>query len=388
MFRVWFAGVLAGLMLLTLTPSAVACGFIESARNVTTFRQDAAQSTIVLFGRLENARKGPEGESTDFVILRRLKSDPTIEDRNVVRLPRYLPPLAPNAPSEFLLFGNVVDGKPDFHRGVAGSPAMADYVLGGLRIEAGRRVRLMQYSFDYLEHPDREIADDAFGEFITSTDPDIRTAAKNLSAEKLRGWLRADKTPAARLRLYAYLLSACGGGADAVLLRELLDRLLKQPDPPQFDGILTGYTILAPREGWAYAREIAKDSAASFMARYAVMRAARYFWTMHPGVVSERDLLGVLELALDQSDLADIPISYLRQWRCWKLTDRVVGLSGRKGFEEPMIQRSVLLYAIRCPDAQAVGFVSALRRTNPDRVRAYEDWLKAESDAASSQPQR
>jgi hypothetical protein len=270
-------------------------------------------------------------------------------------------------------------GKPDIYRGDVVTPAGVGYVKGLLAIDAKDKVKLMRYAFDYLDHKDQTVATDAYHEFVTAGDPDIRTAAKGLAPEKLRGWLRDEKTPATRLRLYGYLLGNCGTKADAALLRKLLDRLTRHEDgSPVCDGILTGYTLLDPKEGWAYARELFKRPNADFIGRYSALRAARYFHTTHPGVLTQKDILGVVSLALEQPDMADLPVNDLRQWKCWELTDAVLALFDNKDFDIPIVRRNVVRYALQCPDPKATRFVAELRKKDPDLVAAAEEYLRQE----------
>jgi hypothetical protein len=334
---------------------------------------------------LENAREGSDGGSTDFVITNILKTDPALGGRKVVRIPRYLPIADLKNPPQLLAFGVVAEGKPDLYRGIPGKQAL-DYIKGSLAIDAKDRIKLMRYCFDYLEHENSTLAGDAFGEFINSTDPDIRTAAGTLSADKLRHWLQDERTPPERLRLYAFLLANCGSQEDATLLRQLLDKLVKRAAPPLIDGVLTAYTLLRPREGWAYTCELLKDPATSFSVRYAGLRAARYFHTTQPEVVSEKDILDAVSHSLEQSDLANIAIEYLRQWQWWQPTAQVLALFAKKSFDVPTVRRSIVRYALQCPDPRAARFVAELRKANPSLVEEVEAGLKAESKSTTAMP--
>src|SRR5262249_43992369 len=195
------------------------CGFIESAGTMVTLREDARLSRIILFVRLDNAQGGPEGGSTDLVILKTLKSDPVAEGKKVLRIPVYIPIPDPKNPPHLLVFGVVTKGEADFFRAIPGDEAVLKYVAGAMALDTKDRVKVMRYTFAFLEHQNATIAADAFAEFLKSTDPDIRKAGRTLAADKLRLWLQDDKTPPDRLRLYAFLLANCGDGHDAALLK-------------------------------------------------------------------------------------------------------------------------------------------------------------------------
>lgn len=379
--------VVAAFVVIVLAQPVHSCGFIESAGKLVTLRDDAAASKLVLYGRLENPQGGPEAGSIDLVISKILKGDPVLDGKKVIRIPRYLPIPDPKNAPHFLVFAEVKGGKLDYFKGVQGNKALADYVAGVTAIDTKERVKLMRYCFDFLDHEEPVIALDAFNEFLKSTDPDISKAARTLSADKLRRWLQHDKTSPDRLRLYAFLLANCGNQQDAVLLRKLLDRFVKLETPPLIDGIFTAYTLLRPNEGWAYTSQLLKDPNATFLVRYAALRATRYFYTTQPGVVSEKALLAAFGSALEHADLADFPMEYLRQWKCWKLTDQILPLAQKQqGFENPVIQRNILRYALQCPDAPANRFVAAMRKTDPSLVRETEAWLRQEANAKVEEP--
>lgn len=381
MFVRRIAAVAACWVQLAGAPPAHACGFIEGAGNLVTLREDAAASHFVLFGRAENARGTPDDGSTDLVITKTLKGNPAVAGKKVVTIPRHLPIRDPKHPPLYLVFGEVKGGRLDFVKGVTGVPALAEYAEGLIAIDEKDRVKLMRYSFDFLEHEDATISADAFAVFIKSTDPDISKAAKALAPDKLRRWLQAQRTPPGRLRLYAFLLASCGTLGDTGLLREVLDELLKQESPPLMDGILTAYTLLDPKAGWALTCELMKKDA-RFMVHYSGLRAARYFRTTQPEVLADADLLRVVGLALGNPDVADIAIDYLRQWKCWKLTDDVLALAAKPGYEAPVAQRSVIRYALQCPGVEAAEFVAEQRKTNSERVKQAEEGLKAEAELA------
>src|SRR5947208_875807 len=109
MFSRWIGAVLG--VLLIGTANATACGFIETGRNRTTLRQDAATAQFVLLVRAENARQAPDGSggTTDLVVLKVLQRHPAIDGRRMIRMDRYLSLNEVNVPTLFVVFGDVVD---------------------------------------------------------------------------------------------------------------------------------------------------------------------------------------------------------------------------------------------------------------------------------------
>ena len=372
---------IAAVALLMLGARVSACGFIESAANLTTLREEATRCKFVLVATLTKSLPKGDGGASEFAITRVLKTDPALPSK-VIRVDQVVPLPDPKDPPRYLLFGDVTDGKLDVYRGLACGPAVADYLAGAMKLAGRDRVRVMGFCAAYLDHADPVIAADAFHEFLRSTDPDIGRAGRAMNADNLRGWLRDEKTPTDRLRLYAFLLAQCGTKDDARLLRGLLDKWVKGDSVPQLDGVLTAYTLLDREAGWKYACGLLQDPKVDFMARYAALRAARYFHTTEPDALAEADRLRAVSLALGHADMADLPIQYLREWRCWKLSAEVFALAGRKGFDVPMIERLLIAYALQCPGDRAAAFVAAARKADPERVRDIEEWLRDRGESA------
>jgi hypothetical protein len=61
------------------------------------------------------------------------------------------------------------------------------------------------------------------------------------------------------------------------------------------------------------------------------------------------------------------------------LTDDVLALGSREGFDKPLIHRAVLKYALECPGEAAAKHVAAARRLDPQRVADLRTLLEAEA---------
>jgi hypothetical protein len=367
---------------------------------------DIADSKFILYGRLENARGGPDDGSTDLVITSVIKSHPMVAGKKMIRIPRFIPIPDGKPSAGVLIFADVWKQKPDVYRGAFCTPAVVDYLKGLLALDTKKRIKVLGYCFAYLEHADKAIAEDAFAEFMTSPDSDIGQAAqsllgraelltsdhstandigraaRSLAADKLRKWLQDERTAPQRLRLYGFLLGNCGSNADAALLRTLVKKHSTSEAPPNLDGVLTGYVLLRPREGWAFVRQLVKEPATLFMLRYAGLRTARFFHNTRPDVIGEKSVLDVLGLLLTQADIADAPINDLRKWRCWSLTERILAIHDQPTFDIPIVKRSILRYALQCPKASAARFVADQRKRDHELVEDAEECLKFEAESS------
>jgi hypothetical protein len=341
-----------------------------------TFRQEAGQARLILYGTLENPRLVGEAGRTDVRVLAVLKSDGSFKPGAVVEIPRYVP-AGPKDPPHFLIFCDVLNGKLDPYRGVpVQAKEMVAYLRGALALDPKDRTAALLYYFRYLEHPDAELANDAFLEFAKANDREIGEAAPKLTPDRLRAWLQDPQTPVNRLGLYAFLLGACGGDRDAALFRSLLQNPGERTTSA-LDGILGGYIQLRPQEGWALALALLRDEKKPFVVRYAVVRALRFYHGWKPEETRDQ-VLRLLAAALPEGDLADLAVEDLRRWRSWDLTKDVVALYGRPTHRAPILRRAILRYALCCPRPEATAFVAERRREDPGLVKEVEDALQFE----------
>ncbi|HEX5269210.1 MAG TPA: hypothetical protein VFW33_01920, partial [Gemmataceae bacterium] len=375
--------VVIGTALLLAAP-ARPCSLCMMQLQSATYRQDATQSKLILFGAVTESRllpgDGPAGAGkgiSTFQIKTVLKSDPWLGKKTAVEIPRYVPVSDPKDPPKYVLFCDVFKDKLDVFRGApVKSEAAAEYLKGLLAADGEGSAAVLRHCFNYLEHADRELAADAYLEFAKATDRDIAAVAPKLSAEKLRGWLKSADTPAERLGMYAFLLGGCGGDADAKLLRALIDHPTERTTAA-FDGLLGGYIQLRPREGWDAALTILKDEKRPFALRFAAVRTLRFYHTWKPEETRERVMQGMAAV-LGQSDAADIAVEDLRRWKAWDLTADVLALYGKKGYDAPLMQRALVRYALTCPRDEAKKFADDLRRRDPELYRDVAEALQFE----------
>jgi hypothetical protein len=364
---------------------ALSCPFCSMQGQ--TLIGDVNQASMVLYGTFTNAKLDSSGDlgqgSTDLVVEAVIKKHDILGDKKVLTLPRYVP-TDKNNNQKFLVFCDIFKGKIDPYRGVP-VPADSDmvkYIAGALEVKDKSLSRRLRYYFDYLDDKDPEISNDAYKEFGNADYKDYRDMAKELPADKIAKWLEDPNTPAFRYGLYASMLGHCGTAKHALLLRKMLDDPQKRVSTG-VDGILAGYTMLQPKAGWEYTQGILKDPSKEFMLRYAALRAVRFFWDSRPDLLDKNELVrGVSEL-LDQSDIADLAIEDLRKWGRWETCDRILDLQNKKSHDVPIIRRSILRFALSCPDRKATLFVEQSRRRDPEMVKDTEELLKLETGKTS-----
>lgn len=350
----------------------------------TTLVQDIAQANMVLFGTIENSQLGQDGMTgtTDLRMETAIKDHESRRGRQVLRMQRYIPPATNQAKVKWLIFFDVDKGQLDAYRGlcVRADSDLVKYLQGAMEIQRQPISQQLKYYFRYLDNPEPDIAIDAYKAFDFANYKDYRRMAADLPPDKIARWLLDPATPFYKHGLYGLLLGHCGRAKDADVLLGIL-RPIEKPENVQssrVDGILTGYILLRPKEGWNELTRIINDPKLDFFVRYAALRAMRFLWDNRPDVVAQAALVQGLFTLLEQDDIADIAIEDLRRWKRWEACDRILDLQSRKSHQVPYMQRSILRYALSCPAPRAVAFVAECRKRDPEKVKEAEVLLREE----------
>ena len=164
-----------GLVLALVPCPAPACSLCGGAlQQAPTLRQEAAQPSA-RHDPLRVRFKTPAAPtSTELTIESVLRPDPVIDGKKVLDLGRYLPVSDAKNPPRFLVFCDVIKDKVDAYRGVPIRSAEGlDYVKKALALDPKDAGGNLDFYFHYLEHPDKEIAFDAFLEFVRANDQQI-----------------------------------------------------------------------------------------------------------------------------------------------------------------------------------------------------------------------
>ncbi len=372
------AGITLGVL-----PDAKACPFCSAQGQTLT--SEIGQATIVVYGSLTNAKldanAGLGQGTTDLKIEKVLKSHEILGDQKSVTLPRYLP--VENDNKRMLVFCDVFKGKLDWYAGrsVNGDGEIVSYLEGALAVKDKDMTTRLRFFFKYLDSKDPEVSGDAYKEFAYADYKDYLPMAKELPADKIAQWLVDPETPQNRYGLYASMLGHCGKEKHAASLKQLLD------DPQKrlasgVDGVLAGYVMLKPADGWAYLKDLLKDPSKDFMQRYAGLRALRFFREFRLDVANQKAIVDAAAVLLDQNDIADLAIEDFRKWECWELADRIEALYGKPSHDVPIIRRAIVRYMLACPGPKAKAFVDKVREKDPEMVKDVEELLKFEAQAA------
>jgi hypothetical protein len=262
------------------------------------------------------------------------------------------------------------------------SAGLLDYFQSAIALDPKDHQEAYRFFFEHLENKDQAIAADALQEFAVADYRNVRPLAAKLPADRLAQWLQKPQLPAARIRLYATLLGDCGNAEHAAMLRKRIDagQHLDAATAEGLDGLLVGYYLLQPKEGFALIRRIMQDGKEPFAGKYASLLAVRFLGRFRQDVLAKKQWLELTAALLDDPQLADFPIGDLRQGKCWEMTDAIIDLYGKKGYDYPIIRREILRFALMSPLPRAKALVAQVRQNDPDLIRELEEALRTEEE--------
>jgi hypothetical protein len=332
-----------------------------------------AAAKAVLHGQLKNPRFDPKTDEgfTDLHISAALKDDPARGAQGVITLRSYVPVVG-NTPPDYLIFCGVNNGKLDLITGIPASTAVVDYIKAASKLDDTDPAAKLGFFFKHLDSPDTTIAADAFFEFARASDTEILKAAKTFDAAKIRKLIADANTPPERLGVFSFLLGVSGGAADATFFAKLLtENPLQDRTLGAYGGLLAGYMLLAPKNGWVLATNVLGDDKQPYSVRLSAIGTVRFFQATR-GNDCKAEVLKCCATLLPHGDLADQAIEDLRRWGYWDLTGEVLSQFPKPTHNAPITRRCIVRYALCCPNEDAKRFIVALRQTDPKLVKDVE----------------
>jgi hypothetical protein len=378
--RRYLAGfIVASVVALVPAPSVAACPFCVDERGPTMVG-DYLQASMVIYGTFVSAKLdaagGTDNGTSEFAIEKVLKSHPIINGKKTIVLPKYIPP----SKKKFVIFCDVYKNYIEPYRGEETLPGgqLLEYLTSSLELKDAALGDRLRHCFKFLNSTDLNVSTDAYREFAKADYADYAEIAKALPAATLAEWLEDPKTPAYRYGLYASLLGHCGDPKKhGDLLRTMIDDPKKRMGSG-VDGMMAGYLMLQPKEGWKHLQNYLKNEKEDFYLRHAVLRTLRFYWDNRHDVMTKEEVLKGMVMTMQLPDIADFAIDDLRNWQVWKMTDQVLDLFDKKTHSHPIVRKSILRFALCSPETRAKMFVAEQRKSNPVWVRETEELLQFE----------
>ncbi len=355
-------GCVAVVMLAALGPVPVAaCPFCTSPSMTLTEQLGAADAAVLVKWVGGTPAKLSDAGSTEFEVVdvvhqpapakEVLLDDRSLEPVNTVgrlkkgsklNLIRYR---ASKSGDLFLLLGTVGAGKVEWGSPLEVTQAGYDYMKNSPKPVQPAANRLA-YFLPYLEHPDRMIGDDAFGEFANASYADVVHLAKQMPREKLRTWLTTNTVSPGRVGLYGMMLGLCGTDDDA----KLMERKIRETTDEfrlGIDGVMGGYLLLAGEQGLTILDEKKlKDKKAAFSETYAAMQALRFMWQYGDNRIDHDRLRQSMRILLERPELADLVIADLARMKDWSVQDRLISLYEVDAYNIPSIKRAIVRFTL------------------------------------------
>jgi hypothetical protein len=366
---------LAGLALLSATPSP-ACSLCGGYATKFPFLIEYWNAQSVVCGTLAKPQlNGNTGAgTTELVIDKVLKGDPRLKNVPSVTLPRYFTILNPKEPPRFMaLFDDkltFIGGRTEY------SPAFVEFLLAAEAVKGTSRMQTLVHFAKYLDSADPAVADEAFLLLAQAKDKEVLELARSLKPEMFRKLVKDPRLEPERLSLFAFLLGATGSPADV----DLLAPYLQKPDDrtaKALEGILSGYILRRPKEGWNWAYGVLGNSRQSFVVRWGTVRAVRFLYGTHPEA-HQAAMLHAFGVMIPQGELGDVAITDLQKWKLWDHTDLILKQYGRPSHSAPIVRNAILRYALVCPRPEARRFIEERRRQEPQVIRELEEDLAFE----------
>ncbi len=364
--------IIVGLAVLLIPLAAMACSICGgSFATRSTLREKLLQSVVVVEGTLKNAKPNADdlGGTTEFHFGTALKSTALWKETKQVLLPKYYPTIG-TTPARFLIFFEADENALRMVHGVESTVALIDYLQATTKF-AKPGPLLLTHAFGYLEHTDATVAQEAFLEFALANDADIAAAKKQYDPKKLRAWIAAKETPIERIGVYAILLGLCGEPSiDAPTFQKWM---IDERFSTQLSGLIAGLIQLDAQAGWTNLNKLMTDSQLPFTRRLSALLAMQFLQATS-GKVHQADIVKVCGLLITDVEFADLIIDDLRRWAWWDHTEKI--LASYNTTSPKILKRTIVRYALQCPEKPAAVFIARIRATEPDLVKKVEDTLK------------
>lgn len=261
---------------------------------------------------------------------------------------------------------------------VAVSEACLPYAVAAPSLRTPTPERLAWF-VRYLEHPESQLAEDAYLEFGHAPYDAVSEVAAQLPWPNIRAWLVDPEVPAERKGLYGLLL---GLAPDEPVRRENAALLRQQILAPAcdfrsgFDGVLGGY-LAADGQGaldLIAERYLRRHDAAEGDVRHA-LTALRFYHEFGREIPRER-IAQAAALLLERPSLAPAVTVDLARWQAWSALPRVVACYDAPGYPQPAMRTAVVGFLLAAPTEAAAAALESLRRRDAAGVADAEERLE------------
>ena len=246
----------------------------------------------------------------------------------------------------------------------------------------------LKFFWQYLEHSDKVLNEDAYGEFAKAPFSDVKEIQANLDHDRLLGWIQDEKVTPSRRRLYLTLLGVVDNKGDIPLLESMLkgkDRQAKM----SLDALINCYLSLRGPDGMGLVEDLfLKNANADYTDTYSAIVSLRIHGQEVKVVPRER-LVEAMRTILNRPDLADLVIPDLARWEDWESTHRLVELFVKADAKSSWVRVPVINFLQSSPEPRAKALLDFLAYLDPDsyqRASAFAPFAAAPGAAPAPAP--
>ncbi len=369
-FRSWF--LLLTVVALLVPSPVLACPFCSAVS--MTLGEELKTSDAAVIATLVDKPASSDPSSgapvkSKFKIVKILKGEKLLADKPTIEM-LFFGTQEPGA--TFLLFG--VDPK-DLAWGTPTSLTEegVQYLekVAALSENPAERLAFFQ---EYFENPDSLLSGDAFNEFAKAPYADVVQLKDKMHHDKLIEWIKDDKVPASRRRLYLTMLGMCGTQADVPMIEGMIKTEDRQARSA-LDAMIGCYLNLKGTDGLALVEDLfLKNDKSEYVDTYSAIVALRVLG-QETDVIPKENLVASLEHMLNRPQLADLVIPDLARWQDWKAMDKLVDLFKNANEESSWVRVPVIQFLRACPDAKAKEYIDELAKIDPDAVKRATNYL-------------
>lgn len=334
---------LLGCLVLGLAPRLPACPFCSAPVLTLVEQYEKADAVAVVKWVSSQPPEKERAGKTNYAIQQVLHdASGKLKAGDSIVLDRFR---AGKPTTEFILLGTKGDVL-EWSSPLEATPQLVPYLTGVPKGKSGES--RLAYFLQFLEHPNDDIAADAYAQFANAPYKEILPLSRQFPREKLRQWILSPTTQPTRLGLYGLMLGLNGSAEDALAMeKKILEPMKKDDFRLGIDGVMGGYLLLTGGHGLQVLKEAKLlDTKVPFAEVYSVMQSLRFMWQYGNGRIPQEELRGAMRLLIHRPEMADLVIADLARWRDWSVQERLFELYGEGEYNVPSTRRAIIRYMI------------------------------------------
>lgn len=253
---------------------------------------------------------------------------------------------------------------------VSADEALLGYVATAPAVSEPAAKRLEWFAAK-LEHPQPQIAEDAFVEFGTAPLAAVQVAAGAIVADRLRQWVVEPAIDPRRRGFYGLALGIVASQTPdqkEACIRSLHGAIESPADDFRagFDGVMAGLLVADGEQGLHFLEErgLFGTEARAVDQRH-LLAALRFAWeSLADSIPRDRIAEVTAKLLARRVVAADATID-LARYRAWQAVDDVAQLWNTLGPDDPLVRRAVAGYLTACPLPAAQGYLEKIGQRDP-----------------------